>query len=52
MKYETPELTPLTSATHAIQGLVSKQFTKQSDHVTPQAPFYLNEHLPGYVDWE
>ena len=44
MKYETPELTALTPAINAIQGMVNKILngTTDSDY----------EGVAAYVDWE
>jgi hypothetical protein len=49
MKYETPELTALTPAINAIQGLGIK-----NEHVmvTDGSTSYFNEASPGYQDWE
>lgn len=49
MKYETPELTALTPAVNAIQGLPhSKGFSTPEDGSEPQP----NEAIVGYADWE
>jgi hypothetical protein len=48
MKYETPELTALTPAIDAIQGLTGKSIVESpEDSFTPH-----NEQTPGYADWE
>jgi hypothetical protein len=48
MKYETPELTALTSAINAVQG-------RPKAHIVvgeSPSPTYLNENVPAYTDWE
>jgi len=46
MKYETPELTALTTAINAIQALTSKMNT------VPQDGNVDNESIGVYADWE
>ena len=46
MKYETPELTALTSAINAIQSPLTKGVRTFGD-----SP-YDNEGMSGYQDWE
>jgi hypothetical protein len=49
MKYTTPELTALTPAINAIQGLGIKN---EHVRVGDGTPMFLNEASGGYQDWE
>jgi hypothetical protein len=50
MKYETPELTVLTSAISAVQStLENKVSVGELDHVDPT---YMPEIAGAYQDWE
>ncbi len=48
MKYETPELTALTPAISAVQGVG----TKNSPTGPDAASLINNEHVAAYADWE
>ena len=50
MKYETPQMTALTSAVNAIQQTSSKDTIGCSDHFDPSS--VLPEVVCGYTDWE
>lgn len=46
MKYETPELTALTPAIHAIQGMATKGI------YPPLESFHEYEAVGAYQDWQ
>ena len=51
MKYETPQMTTLTSAINAIQATAQKSTTDPCiDTYEPSSP--LKEAVCGYTDWE
>jgi len=50
MKYETPELTALTPAVSAIQGVFTHKGKKTT--TDSQIPSLVNEGLAAYEDWE
>lgn len=50
MKYETPQMTALTSAINAIQQTSSKDTVGCSDTYDISSP--LKEVVCGYTDWE
>ena len=49
MKYETPEVTALSSAINAVQTLGSKVPIGTQDHVNPDT---YDSGMSAYEDWE
>jgi hypothetical protein len=49
MKYETPEVTALTTAINAIQGDGTPKDDQTSSDNPPQ---FTHEHSAAYADWE